>query len=614
MKGFSVIMPSYNHASFIRRAIASLFNQTYRQWELIIINDGCTDHTESVIWDYMVDERVKYIKNNENCGLGFALNQGLDHARYDHIAYLPSDDFYYEDHLQTFADTFDSHPGAILAASGIRYDHPDSMYRIRQYQSSHTISDHCLQLVQTSHRLTGDRWMTRTEGVTENLFTMFWYKLTGSGTFMFTGKVTCNWTSHPEQRHKIISETYNGGLNYYRRFYQVKEPVKFRSGGKNINEQALYAPFRGKQHVKRDGLKILLVGELAYNPERVHTLEKAGHSLFGLWLDHPPHGFQTVGHLPFGNVVDIPYHNWMEAIRTIKPDIIYAMLNTSAVPLAHEVLKNKGNIPMVWHFKEGPFYCLRLGTWNKLIDLYSFAEGKIYLNPEIKEWYEQFIPTTGPSMILDGDLPNAHYFTDQFSERISGNSDDIHTVVPGRIIGIETTDIEAMAQNHIHLHIYTDIDYHVAAYPLFEQFGRIAPNHVHFHPSCTQADWVGELSKYDAGWLHCFKSENNGNLMRATWDDLNLPARINTLAAAGLPMIQYDNSQHIVAMQSHMKNIDGGIFFTDINNLAGQLNDQRRMQETRNNVISNRPIFTFDFHLPTLVEFFHKVIEHHKDK
>lgn len=53
INGFSVIMPTFNQASFIRRAIFSLERQTYPNWELIIVNDGCTDETEKFISDYL---------------------------------------------------------------------------------------------------------------------------------------------------------------------------------------------------------------------------------------------------------------------------------------------------------------------------------------------------------------------------------------------------------------------------------------------------------------------------------------------------------------------------------------------------------------------------------
>lgn len=105
-RGFSVIMPTYNQASFIRRAILSLQKQTFTNWELIIINDGSTDDTVFFISDFLENCNVKYIMNDSNMGLGYALNQGLDAANYKNIAYLPSDDFYYENHLETLMDKF----------------------------------------------------------------------------------------------------------------------------------------------------------------------------------------------------------------------------------------------------------------------------------------------------------------------------------------------------------------------------------------------------------------------------------------------------------------------------------------------------------------------------
>lgn len=56
--GFSIIMPTYNQAAFIRRAIASLQRQTYSEWELIIVNDGSTDDTELYISDYLQSLKI----------------------------------------------------------------------------------------------------------------------------------------------------------------------------------------------------------------------------------------------------------------------------------------------------------------------------------------------------------------------------------------------------------------------------------------------------------------------------------------------------------------------------------------------------------------------------
>ena len=108
--------------------------------------------------------------------------------------------------------------------------------------------------------------------------------------------------------------------------------------------------------------------------------------------------------------------------------------------------------------------------------------------------------------------------------------------------------MEKLAKQNIHLHLYSECahDVRVGAYEVFQ---KNAPNHFHVHKHVSNDKWIEEFSKYDAGWLHSFDSKNNGDLLHATWDDLNMPARLYTLAAAGLPMIQKDNSGHIVSMQ-----------------------------------------------------------------
>jgi glycosyltransferase involved in cell wall biosynthesis len=124
MDGFSVIMPTYNQCAFICRAIKSLCEQTYTQWELIIVNDGCTDATEEHIASYLASREynIRYIKNEKNEGLGYAINRAMEIAEYEHIAYLPSDDYYYPEHLACFKEIFDRSKDIVLVFSGIRFD------------------------------------------------------------------------------------------------------------------------------------------------------------------------------------------------------------------------------------------------------------------------------------------------------------------------------------------------------------------------------------------------------------------------------------------------------------------------------------------------------------
>ena len=134
--------------------------------------------------------------------------------------------------------------------------------------------------------------------------------------------------------------------------------------------------------------------------------------------------------------------------------------------------------------------------------------------------------------------------------------------------------------------------------------------HLHLHPNVDQAGWVREFSQYDAGWLHAFDSANGGEIRRADWDDLNIPARVATLAAAGLPMIQFENAGAIVAAQALARRLGIGIFFDSIDGLARQLHDGARMAVLRERVWQRREQFCFDAHAPALLAFFERVIDH----
>ena len=604
-RSITVLMPVYNQARFIARAIESLLRQTFTDWQLVIINDGSTDDLQNIIAPYLADHRLNYFENEENTGLGAALNIGLAKAQHHLIAYLPADDVYYKEHLQSLVYTLSENPEIFLAFSGIRHHYNRT--------ATGKLEGFWLQLVQCLHQKTEERWMEREELVTDDLGRMFWDKLAVKGAFAATGKVSCEWVDHPQQRYKIIQEPI-GGINPYKLYYNVKHPLRFHTTmGNFIDEADYYQPFQEKRSdASFTGLKIVLVGELAYNAERVVALEEQGHKLYGLWM-RDPYWYNTVGPLPFGNVQDIPYENWQQTLAKIKPDIIYALLNWQAVPIAHEVLMANTGVPFVWNFKEGPFICLEKGTWPQLMDLYTKSDGQIYTSPEMRDWFLQFLPKTSAetALVLDGDLPKKEWFKEELSPRLSEQDGELHTVVPGRPIGLHPHTVVELAEQKIHVHFYGDFT-HGQWKEWIIKTQKMAPGFLHIHPNVTQHHWVKEFSQYDAGWLHFFKSENNGELMRANWDDLNYPARMATLATAGLPMLQRNNSSHLVATQSIIQNLDLGLFFDTAEELSKQLRNQELMQQLRQNVWQKRLLFSFDTHVDELIGFFKKVIANKK--
>lgn len=587
------------------RALESLCAQTLTEWELVIVDDGSSDKTAEVIAPYLADTRMRYYRLDYNRGLGAALNYALERASAQIITYLPSDDVYYPDHLASMTACLKGNADAVLAYSGVRHHlNRASVGQIEGYP---------LQLVQVMHHLTDDRWVERDELVTDDLDRMFWSKHRLRGNFVGTNRLSCEWVDHPLQRHKVLREPMGGGINPYRSRYNVKQPLRFHSSvGHCIDEVEHYRRFRERPDtpVAADGLKIVLVGELAYNPERVLALEERGHKLYGLWAQNL-WWFNTIGPLPFGHVEDLPRSNWREALQQLQPDVIYAQLNWQAVPFAHQVLSDNPGVPFVWHFKEGPWLCLEQGSWAQLIDLHTRSDGQIYSSPEQRDWFGTVVPSCvnhSQTLVLDGDLPKRDWFSSVRSRRLSESDGQIHTVVPGRPIGLHPSMLGELARQGIHLHFYGDINQ-----PWWRRWAdegqSIAPGYLHLHPHVGQEQWVCEFSQYDAGWLHFVKSENEGDLRRAYWDDLNYPARIATLAAAGLPLLQYDNQGALVATQSLARQLDIGLFFTEMAQFGEQVRDQTRMAQLRDNVWRQRENFTFDYHADRLIDFFRHVIE-----
>ena len=92
----SVIVPTYNYAQFIGDAIESVINQTWQTWEMLIIDDGSTDNTKSVVQSYVSkDCRITYFAIAQNSGrVAVARNYGISKSKGKYIAFLDSDDWW----------------------------------------------------------------------------------------------------------------------------------------------------------------------------------------------------------------------------------------------------------------------------------------------------------------------------------------------------------------------------------------------------------------------------------------------------------------------------------------------------------------------------------------
>lgn len=115
----SVQMPAYNSARYVGTAIESVLGQTFRDFELLVIDDGSTDDTASIVRSY-ADPRIRLTRNERNLGLGEVRSQAVGLARGEYIAFLDSDDVAARQRLDLQVTFLDRHPACGLVGGWAR--------------------------------------------------------------------------------------------------------------------------------------------------------------------------------------------------------------------------------------------------------------------------------------------------------------------------------------------------------------------------------------------------------------------------------------------------------------------------------------------------------------
>ncbi|MBP5791053.1 MAG: glycosyltransferase family 2 protein [Kiritimatiellae bacterium] len=106
----SIVMPVFNGAAHVSGALESLLGQDFKDWEAVIVDDGSTDATASVVEGYAArDGRIRLVRQ-KNGGVSVARNRGIDEARGEWVAWLDADDLYVPDALSSVAALIDAHP------------------------------------------------------------------------------------------------------------------------------------------------------------------------------------------------------------------------------------------------------------------------------------------------------------------------------------------------------------------------------------------------------------------------------------------------------------------------------------------------------------------------
>jgi glycosyltransferase involved in cell wall biosynthesis len=105
----SIILPTYNRAAFLPQAFDSIRSQTFTDWELIVVDDGSTDETETIVRQWNIPQGIRYVKQ-ANQGPSAARNAGLDLAFGEYIAFFDSDDLWLPHHLRDCVDALNANP------------------------------------------------------------------------------------------------------------------------------------------------------------------------------------------------------------------------------------------------------------------------------------------------------------------------------------------------------------------------------------------------------------------------------------------------------------------------------------------------------------------------
>jgi glycosyltransferase involved in cell wall biosynthesis len=114
----SIIIPTYNRAKLIGESIQSVMDQTYSNWELIIVDDGSQDDTHEVVTEFC-DKRISYYLI-DHCGIfGKVRNEGLRKSHGEYVAFLDSDDLWCADKLQVQVDLFNQYPDIFFVFNNI---------------------------------------------------------------------------------------------------------------------------------------------------------------------------------------------------------------------------------------------------------------------------------------------------------------------------------------------------------------------------------------------------------------------------------------------------------------------------------------------------------------
>jgi glycosyltransferase involved in cell wall biosynthesis len=163
----SVIFPAYNAGAYLKPAIMSLLNQSFRDFEILVLDDGSTDGSIDSLCT-VNDRRISIISDGKNRGIAFRLNEGIRLSRGRYIARMDADDLSFPDRFEKQLSYLEKHPTVdILSTRAVVFNNQGDLIRLLPFKSHHTsICAHPWLTIPMPH----PTWMVRREWYMKYLY------------------------------------------------------------------------------------------------------------------------------------------------------------------------------------------------------------------------------------------------------------------------------------------------------------------------------------------------------------------------------------------------------------------------------------------------------------
>jgi hypothetical protein len=386
-------------------------------------------------------------------------------------------------------------------------------------------------------------------------------------------------------------------------------------------------------------MRILLVGALAWNPERILALSDRGHELYGLWTrsmawEQGPYPFAR------GRIRDVPLAEGVDLVRRSGVDLVYSLFMAYPpslwdrrrgldLPGHWDALRalvrarepGRPGVPIVRHWGSD------IATYDP--DVVAALDGHLFCNREMHEFLTAPVRAGGlgltvgcdPDRIayLDSDLPSREFMTDRCRDKLSDGDGAIHTVCIGRPIGIDLLELE---RRGIHLDVYGNsvdsVARTLADTVRLRDLGRScrAAEHIaRVHPPlqaigggldeirAAKRAWTERFSRYDAGWSYVNHRQGSPLADRAL-----IPNRLGTYLLAGLPVITERLPGHYRYEAMRRRGVAIELERGDYDGLAARLRDRPALRAAGARALSERFAYSFEATLDPLEAFFERIV------